>query len=248
MLLSSFFLHCTMIYNKIQQNIELLQWFYRFLYLWKFLEKYIKSHDISADAIDFPIPTSDKKNFVMKWAMVKKILSDIYAHPDKKNIFGYMVEINSFRGIFSVMREMIETQETFQKFLTEKLKDKYVAFEHIIRFFRNVLNHIETADVKIKLDDYLKQKDYLSKGQNISKLSFVMKYADYFVEWKWSKEYGLDITIDFRALKEWQKVFDIVPLHQVYLLAEFCFNLSEIFRSTMKVAPKKVTKRFYKKK
>lgn len=116
--------------------------------------------------------------------MVKKILSDIYAHPDKKNIFGYMVEINSFRGIFSVMREMIETQETFQKFLTEKLKDKYVAFEHIIRFFRNVLNHIETADVKIKLDDYLKQKDYLSKGQNISKLSFVMKYADYFVEWK----------------------------------------------------------------
>lgn len=95
-----------------------------------------------------------------------------------------MVEINSFRGIFSVMREMIETQETFQKFLSEKLQDKYVAFEHVIRFIRNVLNHIETADVKIKLDDYLKQKDYLSKGQHISKLSFAIKYADYFVEWK----------------------------------------------------------------
>ena len=237
-----------MLNKNIQQNIELLQWFYRFLYLWKFLEKYIKSHDISPDVIDFPIPTWDKKNFVMKWTIVKKILSDIYKHPDKKNIFGYMVEINSFRGIFSVTREMIETQETFQKFLSEKLKDKYIAFEHIIRFFRNVLNHIETADVKIKLDDYLKQKDYLSKWQHISKLLFTIKYADYFVEWKWSKDYGLDIEIDFHNLKEWQKMFDIIPLHQVYLLAEFCFNLSEIFRSTLPVAPKKVNRKFYKKK
>ncbi|MCX6824571.1 MAG: hypothetical protein NT085_05650 [candidate division SR1 bacterium] len=237
-----------MIYNKIQQNIELLQGFYRFLYLGKFLEKYIKSHDISIDVMDFPIPTSNKKNFIMKGIIVKKILSDIYTHPDKKNIFGYMVEINSFRGIFSVTREMIETQETFQKFLIERLKDKYIAFEHIIRFFRNVLNHIETADVKIKLDDYLKQKDYLSKGQKISKLSFVMKYADYFVEWKGSKDYGLDIVIDFRALKDGQRIFDIVSLHQVYLLAEFCFNLSEIFRSKIKVVPKKVNREFYKKK
>ena len=237
-----------MLNKKIQQNIELLQWFYRFLYLWKFLEKYIKSLDISADVVDFPIHTWDKKNFVMKWLIVKKILSDIYAHPDKKNIFGYMVEINSFRGIFSVMREMIETQETFQKFLSEKLQDKYVAFEHVIRFIRNVLNHIETADVKIKLDDYLKQKDYLSKGQHISKLSFAIKYADYFVEWKWSKDYGLNIEIDFYTLKEWQKIFDIIPPHQAYLLAEFCFNISEIYRSTMSVSPKKVNRQFYKKK
>lgn len=79
---------------------------------------------------------------------------------------------------------MIETQESFQLFLSKKLKDKYIAFEHIIRFFRNVLNHIETADVKIKLDDFIKQKDYLAKGKQISKISFAMKYADYFVEWK----------------------------------------------------------------
>jgi hypothetical protein len=57
----------------------------------------------------------------------------------------------------------------------------------------------------------------------------------------------LDIKIDFSKLKEWQKVFDIVPLHQVYLLAEFCFNLSEIFRSVMRVGQKKNVK-FKKKK
>lgn len=94
-----------------------------------------------------------------------------------------MVEINSFRGIFSVMREMIETQENFQLFLSKKLKDHYVAFEQIIRFLRNALNHIETADVKIKISDFIKQKDYLSKGKQISQLSFGIKYADYFVEW-----------------------------------------------------------------
>ncbi|MEI8252179.1 MAG: hypothetical protein WCG25_00120 [bacterium] len=74
-----------------------------------------------------------------------------------------MVEINSFRGIFSVMREMIETEEKFQLFLKQKLKDKYFAFEQVIRFLRNVLNHIETADVKLKIEDFVKQKDYVIK-------------------------------------------------------------------------------------
>jgi ferritin-like metal-binding protein YciE len=74
-----------------------------------------------------------------------------------------MVEINSFRGIFSVMREMIETEEKFQIFLKQKLKDKYFAFEQVIRFLRNVLNHIETADVKLKIEDFVKQKDYVIK-------------------------------------------------------------------------------------
>ncbi len=234
--------------DKIQQNIELLQWFYRFLYLWKFLEKYIKQKDISSDAVDSPISTWDKKNFILKWTVVKKILEDIYSNPDKKNIFWYMVEINSFRGIFSVMREMIETEEKFQIFLKQKLKDKYFAFEQVIRFLRNVLNHIETADVKLKIEDFVKQKDYVIKWNKIPKIKFDIKYADYFIEWKWSKEYGLDIEIDFEKLKEGQKIFDIISLHQIYLLSEFCFNLSEVFRSIIRVSDKKVIKKFWKRK
>ena len=74
-----------------------------------------------------------------------------------------MVEINSFRGIFSVTKEMIETQKSFEIFLKKKLKDKYFAFEQVIRFMRNVLNHIETADINLKVDDFVKQKDYILK-------------------------------------------------------------------------------------
>ncbi|MEI8252180.1 MAG: hypothetical protein WCG25_00125 [bacterium] len=54
----------------------------------------------------------------------------------------------------------------------------------------------------------------------------------------------MDIEIDFERLKEGQKIFDIISLHQVYLLAEFCFNLSEVFRSIMRVGDKKVIKKF----
>lgn len=230
--------------NKIQQNIELLQWFYRFLNIGKFLEKFIQQKDLSDLAVDSPIATWDKKNFVLKWAVVKKILSDIYANPGKKNIFWYMVEINSFRWIFSITREMIDTQKDFQIFLDKKLKDKSFAFEQVIRFLRNVLNHIETADVMLKIEDFVKQKDFILKEKKLSIISFDIKYADYFVEWKWSKSYGLDIKIDFSKLKEGQKIFDIVPLHQIYLLAEFCFNLSEVFRSVMRVGGKKTTKKF----
>lgn len=95
-----------------------------------------------------------------------------------------MVEINSFRGIFSVTREMIDTQKSFQIFLDRKLKDKAFAFEQVIRFLRNVLNHIETADVVLKIEDFVKQKDFLLKEKKISKIKFDIKYADYFVEWK----------------------------------------------------------------
>ncbi|MCF7835053.1 hypothetical protein K9M48_03270 [Candidatus Gracilibacteria bacterium] len=220
--------------DKIQQNIQLLQGFYRFLYLGKFLEKQIKIKDMSVDVQDCRIHTGDKKNFVLRGMVIKKILSDIYSNPDKKNIFGYMVEINSFRGIFSVMREMIETEKKFELFLKKKLKDKYFAFEQVIRFMRNVLNHIETADVKLKIDDFVKQKTFILKEKKLSKIKFDMKYADYFVERKGGKDYGLDIEIDFGKLKEGQKVFDIVDLHQVYLLAEFCFNISEVFRVKIK--------------
>lgn len=190
---------------------------------------------MSMDVQDCTIHTWDKKNFVLKSEVVKKILLNIYSNPDKKNIFWYMVEINSFRGIFSVMREMIETQKKFEIFLKRKLKDKYFAFEQVIRFMRNVFNHIETADISLKLDDFVKQKDYLLKWKNISKIKFDLKYSDYFVEWKWGKDYGLDIEIDFGKLKEGQKVFDIVDLHQMYMLSEFCFNVSEVFRSGIKI-------------
>lgn len=228
-----------MLHTKIKQNIELLQWFYRFLYLGKFLEDVIKKKDLSASVVDLPIRTSEKKNFVLKGRVIKKLLANIYAHPDKKNIFWYMVEINSFRGIFSVTREMIDTQWDFQTFLQQNLKDSYFSFEQVIRFLRNVLNHIETADITLKVTDFVKQKDYILRWEKMKKIVFDFKYAEYFTQWKWSKTYGLDILIDFEHLKEGQKVFDIISPHQMYLLAELCFNLSEIFRAGREKIPLK---------
>jgi hypothetical protein len=79
---------------------------------------------------------------------------------------------------------MIDTQKDFQIFLDKKLKDKSFAFEQVIRFLRNVLNHIENADVMLKIEDFVKQKDFILKEKKLSIISFDIKYADYFVEWK----------------------------------------------------------------
>jgi hypothetical protein len=66
-------------------------------------------------------------------------------------------------------------------------------------------------------------------------LHFDFTYSKYFKERKWDEKYGLDIKIDFSKLEEWEKFTDIIPLHQLYLLCELSYNISEIFRVSKRI-------------
>lgn len=57
-----------------------------------------------------------KIKFHIKRMINKNLLSSIHAHPKQRNIYGYLTEISSFKGIFSIMRELIENDENFRNF------------------------------------------------------------------------------------------------------------------------------------
>ena len=123
----------------------------------------------------------------------------------------------------------MDNEVFFEKFLKQKLTKQYVGFEQIIKFLRNVLSHSTTSHLNLKTDDFIKQKEYLKKNVD-TMIDFRFLYADFFPEWKGSKEYGLRITVDFKKLKDGESLFEVISLHQLYLLSELCFNISEVFR------------------
>ena len=218
--------------SKVGQ-IELLQWYYKFLYIWKFLEQIAKTNDLSNLVNDTPVVTWPNTRFVLRWSFIKKILSDIYHNPDRKNVFGYITEISSIRWIVSITRELIENNEKFAKFTQKKLKKQFFPFEQTIRFIRNVLNHTLDPNISLKETDFAWQKWFLNE-QEKDTIFFKFKYSDFFQEWTWNKDYGIDIKVDFSKLWKWKSLFDIINLHQMYLICELCYNLAEVYKSTTK--------------
>ena len=213
--------------------LKLLQGYYHFLSLWKFMEQVIITNDLSELAMSIAIPTWEKSSFTLKEWLIKNLLSSIHAHPKQRNIYGYLTEVSSFKGIFSIMRELIENDESFRNFLKETLKDQYFPFEQTIRFVRNVLNHWTTSNLLIKQEDYEVQKDFILspkvqrvnnlKGLALIKLNFV--YSKYIAQRKGSKDYWIQLSIDFKRLKPGLQLEKLISWHNLYLLSELCYNL-----------------------
>ena len=214
--------------------LKLLQGYYHFLSLWKFMEQVIITNDLSELAMNIAIPTWEKSRFTLKEWLIKNLLSSIHAHPNQRNVYGYLTEISSFKGIFSIMRELIENDENFRNFLKDTLKDQYFPFEQTIRFVRNVLNHGTTSNLTIKQEDYEIQKDFILspkvqrvnnlKGSALIKLNFI--YSKYIAQRKGSPDYWIQLSIDFKHLKPGLQLEKLISWHNLYLLSELCYNLS----------------------
>jgi hypothetical protein len=213
------------------KNLELMQGYYRFLYLGKFLDELIKHNDLSKYTTDVVVPTWQDTTFTLKGQTIGSLLRDIYNNSDKKNLFGYMVEINALRGIFSSMKELLLRDEEFDYFVHDILKDQAFPFETIVSFLRNVLTHTYSSTIILDEHNISKHKAYLlEKGTPMIVLKF--NYAKYIWGWTGNKDYGLYIKINFKSLKQGQSLFDVVSLHNMYLLCELCYNLSLLYQGS----------------
>ena len=232
--------------------LKLLQGYYHFLSLWKFMEQVIITNDLSELAMSIGIPTWEKTRFTLKEWLIKNLLSSIHTHPNQRNVYGYLTEISSFKGIFSIMRELIENDENFRNFLKDTLKDQYFPFEQTIRFVRNVLNHWTTSNLTIKQEDYEVQKDFILspkvqrvnnlKGSALIKLNFI--YSKYIAQRKGSSDYWIQLSIDFKYLKPGLQLEKLISWHNLYLLSELCYNISLLRDVKHKTVTKLIKKKY----
>ncbi len=228
--------------SQLREHVILLQSYYRFLLLGKYIEHQIqqksfilpKNKDKAKESAKVKVKTGEKSKFEINTPYVEKMLQDIANNPDQKNIFGYLIEMSAIKWIVSVTRELIENNKAFATFLQKRLGESFFDFDQIVRLIRNIFSHSLTPTLTIKMDDFVKQKDYLSH-EKTTKLHFLMKYSEHFKERKGSPDYHVDIAIDFSKIKEGQSFFDYISMHQCYLLCEFCYNVSEIFRKEKKI-------------
>ena len=208
--------------------LRLIQGYYHFLMLGKFMEQLMLTNDLSDLAMDYPLRTGKNTSFTLKERMLKRLFTSFYGHQEQRNVYGYLTEISAFRGIFSVMREMIENDANFREDLKDLLRDQYFPFEQLIRFLRNVLNHTTTSSLKLKLEDYEVQRDFIlsPKVQRVQKLNGSAKitldfyYSEYVAQRKGSLEYWIQLSIDFKKLKPDLQLEKLVSWHQLYLLSE----------------------------
>lgn len=210
------------------KNIELIQWYYNFLSLWKYLEQYMRNNDLSDINIDTKIKTWPTSTFWINKKAVNWLLKSIHWN-SKKNIFWYLTELSARRGIFTATKEGIDNDQHFHNFIKETLKNQFFPFMQLLSLIRNILSHHMTSDWVLKQEDYHKQKEFLMQKE-ITRIHFKFKYSTYIKERKWSDEYWLDIKVNMKNLYDWIKIKKLFSTHQLYLLSELCYNLSEIYR------------------
>ena len=194
------------------------------------------SNEWSGKALNQPLGNRKTSPFMVKKIMHKRLWASGYSTQEQRNVYGYLTEISAFRGIFSVMREMIENDANFREYLKDLLKDQYFPFEQLIRFLRNVLNHTTTSSLKLKLEDYEVQRDFIlsPKVQRVQKLNgsamitLDFHYSKYVAQRKGSPEYWIQLSIDFKKLKPDLQLEKLVSWHQLYLLSELCFNIAQL--------------------
>ncbi len=134
------------------------------------------------------------------------------------------------------MREMIEHHASSRNILQDLLKDQYIPFEQIIRFLRNVLTHTSTSRIAIQEEDFQKQKEFLL-SKHIKNLHLNFIYSSYIPQRKGNKDYACQIQLEISAIQPHVSLFDLISLHQMYLLTELCYNVSLLMTQRIKKVP-----------
>ncbi len=154
---------------------------------------------------------------------VAQLMKDIYEHPDQKNIFWYLGCMSSWRWVFGITRELLDTEEDFRAHVTSKLWKSYFAFEQICRFLRNVLMHATHPFVLLDQEDFMKQRDFLANQKNIFDIWLVYNYKEYAKYVPQRETYDIKIHIFFAKLISQISLFKIISHEQVDAFCDLCY-------------------------
>jgi len=223
--------------------ISLIHQNYQFLLVGRFLDEYIKRHDLSPDAKNLKLSFEDGRTYTLPGSATSEALRSCSADPNKPNFFGYLVEWNAFRGIGMAMKEGLTRSSDLKAFVRKKLGDRYEHFEHILSFVRNVLSHNTDDEIRLQSPDFERTKRSLlkvlkSRSDSSGKAKLAMKYDEDFPELCPPPGYGFTMEVDFVSLAPGRRFIDVVSEHSLYMFVELCANLASAYQKSSVPVPK----------
>lgn len=218
----------------LEDALLLVEQNFYFLHAGQFFGKLAKEAYFEESVLDVALACDATHTYRFHPQFTKAVLDDAKDHLEGVSLFEYFSAFNAFRGIGMAMVGAMRLEMEFTSFLQNQLKDQYEPLYDLLCFVRNVLSHNIHAEIALNAKDFqgtLKRMRRMGRSPNID-FSFI--YArDLPQIIAPDPNYGFTCEIDFSALEEGMEFLEILPLWNLCMISELCFNLVQAFRGSV---------------
>lgn len=218
----------------LEDALLLVEQNFYFLHAGQFFGKLAKTAEFDESLLDVSLVCDTLHTYHFHPKFTKAVLEDAKANSDEVSLFDYFVAFNAFRGICMATVEALRLNSSFSDFLHVRLGERYEDFFDLLSFVRNVLSHNIHAEIALNAKDYegtLKRIRRMGRNPHVV---FTFVYAQDLPEISPPYEgYGFTCIINFEALYEGMEFLEIIPLWELFMISELCFNLTQAFRGNI---------------
>lgn len=218
----------------VEDALLLVEQNFYFLHAGEFYDALNRREDLSQLVPDHIVrPFDDGVAYTFGGALIRTVLRHDHDHGDETGgLFAYFVEFNAFRGIAMGMLEALAHPSPFQDFVQGRLGEaRHENLVDLVAFVRNVLSHNTHAEIRLNKKDYEGRRKRIERMGRALEVVFDFNYrADLPEIAAPTPEYGARFAVDFGALSESVPFLDVLPMGQLMMLSELCFNLVVAYR------------------
>lgn len=177
----------------------------------------------------------DKSFYHFNQAIIEEILNDASTtSATETSFFEYFMELNAVRGITMAMVEALRLKSSFKDFIEARLGENFEDFFDILSFIRNVLSHNVHAQIALNKKDFEGTYSRIVRMKRNPNIELNFNYQKYIPELSAPEdEYGFSCSVDFSTLQTSKPLLDILSLRELFLISEWCFNLTIAYRLSL---------------
>jgi hypothetical protein len=218
----------------LEDALLLVEQNFYFLHAGQFFGKLAKEAEFEDALLDVALTCDRVHTYHFHPKFTKAVLEDAKENAGKVSMFDYFVAFNAFRGICMAMVEAMRLESTFTAFLKAGLGERYEEFYDLLSFVRNVLSHNIHAEIALNARDFDGTLKRIRRMGRTPKVAFSFIYEQDLPQIIPPYEgYGFACEVDFEALEEGMEFLEIIPLWELFMLSELCFNLVQGFKGSV---------------
>lgn len=217
----------------LEDAILLVEQNFYFLHAGQFFARVAREGKFVGEDLSVTLQCDEMRTYNFHPRFTQAVLEDASQNSDEISLFDYFVAFNAFRGICMAMVEAFRLESEFKEFVQECLGEKYEDFYDLLSFIRNVLSHNIHAEIGLSSKDFdgtLKRIRRMGRKADVN-FSFYYSYDLPQIIAPHSG-YGFTCRVDFESLKEGMEFLEIIPLWELCMISELCFNLIQTFKES----------------